>query len=146
MRRVIKRYDNRKLYDTVDKRYVSLPDLARMVRQGDEVEVLDNVTGEDLTAATLTKVILEEGANTQNWLTPQFLHELVRSGGKAVGAGVGKLQHGFDGFLRASLDRVAHVREIRQEVSGLKERLEHLEKQISDLEEQHGDDPERSTE
>jgi polyhydroxyalkanoate synthesis repressor PhaR len=146
MHRVIKRYENRKLYDTVDKRYVSLPDLARMVRQGDEVAVLDNATGEDLTAGTLTKIILEEGAQTQTWLTPQFLHELVRSGGKAVAGGVGKLQHGLDGFLRASLDRVAHVREIRQEVSGLKERLEHLEKQISELEEQHGNDTDRSTE
>ena len=59
---------------------------------------------------------------------------------------MGKLQHGLDGFFRASLDRVAHVREIRQEVSGLKERLEHLEKQISELEEQHGNDTDRSTE
>lgn len=143
MRRVIKRYDNRKLYDTADKRYVSLHDIAALVRAGDEVDVIDNATGEDLTAQTLTKVILEE-TQGQAWLTPQFLHELVRAGGKAVSGGVGQLQHGLDRLLRASLERVGHLRDIRQEVTGLRERLEDIEKQIANLEEQDGNDTDRS--
>lgn len=142
MRRVIKRYDNRKLYDTSAKSYVSLHDLAGLVRAGDEIEVIDNATGEDLTAQTLTKIILDEGAQAQAWLTPQFLHELVRTGGKAVAGGVGQLQQGLDRLWRASLDRVVHLSDIRQEVTGLKERLEDLEKQIANLEEHHGNDTE----
>ncbi|MGE5646852.1 MAG: polyhydroxyalkanoate synthesis regulator DNA-binding domain-containing protein [Acidobacteriota bacterium] len=129
MRRVIKRYDNRKLYDTSAKAYVSLPELAALVRSGDEIEVIDNATGEDLTAQTLTKVILEEGAQAQTWLNPQFLHEMVRAGGKAV-----------DRLWQASRARVAHLNDIRQEVTGLRERLEDLEKQIENLEGHHGND------
>lgn len=144
MRRVIKRYDNRKLYDTAGKQYVSLHDLAALVRSGDEIEVIDNASGEDLTAQTLTKVILDESAQ-QAWLTPQFLHELVRTGGKAVAGGVGQLQQGLDRLWRASLQRMVHLHDIRQEVTGLRERLEDLEKQIANLEEEDGNDTNRST-
>jgi polyhydroxyalkanoate synthesis regulator protein len=103
--------------------------------------VTDNATGEDLTLQTLTKVILDDHAGGQGRLTPQFLHEVVRSSGKAVG----QLQNGLDRLWRASLDRVVHLRDIRQEVAGLRERLESLETQIANLEEQDGNDTDRST-
>ena len=59
-RRVIKRYSNRKLYDTNTSRYVALDDIAGMVRRGEEVAVTDNETGADLTAVTLAQIILED--------------------------------------------------------------------------------------
>ena len=58
--KVIKRYTNRKLYDTVESRYVTLDEIARMIRAGDEVRVLDNASQQDLTAATLAQIIFEE--------------------------------------------------------------------------------------
>ena len=61
MARRIKRYDNRKLYDTETSEYVSLSDIADLVRGGETVEVVDNVTGPDITDQTLTQIILEEG-------------------------------------------------------------------------------------
>lgn len=58
--RVIKRYSNRKLYDTKDSRYVTLLQIAEMVRTGEEVQIIDNNTKEDLTEVTLAQIIYEE--------------------------------------------------------------------------------------
>lgn len=58
--RTIKRYANRKLYDQAQSHYVTLPLLAAMVRAGDEVRVVDHVTGADLTAQTLAQIIYDE--------------------------------------------------------------------------------------
>lgn len=59
-RRVIKRYSNRKLYDTKDSRYVTLLQIAEMVRGGEEVQIIDNNTKDDLTEVTLAQIIYEE--------------------------------------------------------------------------------------
>jgi polyhydroxyalkanoate synthesis repressor PhaR len=59
-RRVIKRYSNRKLYDTKDSRYVTLLQIAEMVRGDEEVQIIDNNTKEDLTEVTLAQIIYEE--------------------------------------------------------------------------------------
>lgn len=58
--RLIKRYSNRKLYDTTERHYVTLADVAESVRKGDEVKVTDYVSGADLTAQTLAQIIFEE--------------------------------------------------------------------------------------
>ena len=63
-RRVIKRYSNRKLYDTKDSRYVTLLQIAEMVRGGEEVQIIDNNTKEDLTEVTLAQIIYEEKKRT----------------------------------------------------------------------------------
>jgi polyhydroxyalkanoate synthesis repressor PhaR len=59
-RRIIKRYSNRKLYDTKDSRYVTLLQIAEMVRTSEEVQIIDNNTKEDLTEVTLAQIIYEE--------------------------------------------------------------------------------------
>jgi polyhydroxyalkanoate synthesis repressor PhaR len=59
-RRVVKRYSNRKLYDTKDSRYVTLLEVARLVRAGEDVQVIDNATKEDKTDVTLALIISEE--------------------------------------------------------------------------------------
>lgn len=87
MPRVVKRYSNRKLYDTSTSRYVALDDIAAMVRRGEEVEVTDNETGADLTAVTLAQIILEDERRRAGGLSLNLLRELVRSGGTTI-AGV----------------------------------------------------------
>lgn len=62
--RVIKRYANRKLYDTRESRYVTLQQIAKLVREGEEVTIIDNTTKEDLTHVTLAQIIYEEEKNT----------------------------------------------------------------------------------
>ena len=57
---MIKRYQNRKLYDTQNSTYVTLYDISRMIKEGSDVQVIDNSTKEDLTAVTLTQILFEE--------------------------------------------------------------------------------------
>src|SRR5262245_10068038 len=134
MIRLIKRYESRKLYDTEESRYVSLEDIAAWVRNGQEVKVLDNGTSEDVTAQTLTQIILDEGKKGTSLLPSELLHELVRVGERAMNTGVEQLQHGVDRVLKASMDRLGPVRRAREEMSSLRERLEELESSLEALE------------
>jgi len=134
MIRLIKRYESRKLYDTEESRYVSLEDIAAWVRTGQEVKVVDNGTSEDVTAQTLTQIILDEGKKGTSLLPSELLHELVRVGERAVSSGVEQLQHGVDRVLKASMDRLGPVRRAREEMSSLRERLEELETSLEALE------------
>ncbi len=81
---VIKRYANRKLYDTESKRYVTLEDLADFIRVGEEVRVVDHVSGEDLTSTTLLQVIFEEQKKIGGLFPQVFLTRLIRAGGDTV--------------------------------------------------------------
>lgn len=79
-RRVIKRYSNRKLYDTKDSRYVTLLQIAEMVRDGEEVQIIDNNSKEDLTEVTLAQIIYEEQkqkAATSRNVPLQTLKDLI---------------------------------------------------------------------
>ena len=77
---VIKRYSNRKLYDTQESRYVTLEEIEEMIRGGKEISVVDASTGEDLTSVTLAQIILENERNHRAALPSAFLHQLVKHG------------------------------------------------------------------
>jgi polyhydroxyalkanoate synthesis repressor PhaR len=77
---VIKRYSNRKLYDTQESRYVTLEEIEEMVRGGKEISVVDASSGEDLTSVTLAQIILENERNRRAVLPSAFLHQLVKHG------------------------------------------------------------------
>jgi polyhydroxyalkanoate synthesis repressor PhaR len=81
---IIKRYPNRKLYDTAAKQYVSLDGIAEMIRRGDEVQVVDHATGEDLTTLTLTQIIVEQEKRQSGFLPSPVLMGLIRSGGNTL--------------------------------------------------------------
>jgi polyhydroxyalkanoate synthesis repressor PhaR len=81
---VIKKYNDRRLYDSSASRYVKLDDIARMVRDGIEVKVVDVRTGKDLTYLTLTQVILEDARQRETPLPLQLLQQLVRASDKAT--------------------------------------------------------------
>ena len=66
---IIKRYPNRKLYDTEAKKYITLDGIAELIRQGEEVVVIDHTTNEDLTAVTLTQIIFEQEKKSSGFLT-----------------------------------------------------------------------------
>ena len=83
---VIKRYPNRKLYDTVAKQYIALEGIAELVRQGSEIKVVDHASGEDLTAFTLTQIILEQEKKRPGLLTHSFLTDLIRTRGERISA------------------------------------------------------------
>jgi len=101
--KVIKRYANRKLYDTAESRYVTLEGIAEMVKQGIEVRIVDNRSKGDLTSATLAQIILEE-EKKRSRMPLEVLRDIIRNGGESIG-----------GFLR---------REVQPRVNSLREEAE----------------------
>jgi polyhydroxyalkanoate synthesis repressor PhaR len=83
-RRVIKRYSNRKLYDTRDSRYVTLLQIADMVRAGEDVQIIDNATKEDKTDVTLALIISEELKARPRGIPLSTLKSLIRSRGEKL--------------------------------------------------------------
>src|SRR3954469_9697030 len=77
--RIVKRYANRKLYDTQRSRYVTLEQIAEMIRGGEDVKIVDNNSKEDLTAITLTQIIFEE-EKKQSFLPLSALRNIIQSG------------------------------------------------------------------
>jgi len=136
MIRLIKRYGSRKLYDTEESRYVSLEELAGWIRHGQEIRVVDNKTGEDVTSQTLTQIISEEGRRGASILPNELLHELIRLGEEAVSSGVEHVQTRVDRLVKASIDRLGPVRKAREEMARLQERLSELENALKELEAQ----------
>ncbi len=83
-RRIIKRYSNRKLYDTKDSRYVTLLQIADMVRAGEEVQIIDNATKEDKTDVTLALIISEELKARPRGIPLATLKALIRQRGEKL--------------------------------------------------------------
>jgi polyhydroxyalkanoate synthesis repressor PhaR len=81
--KVIKRYTNRKLYDTVESRYVTLDEIAEMIKQGVEVKIVDNRSKEDLTSVTLAQIIFEE-EKKKNQMPLAMLREIIRHPGESI--------------------------------------------------------------
>jgi polyhydroxyalkanoate synthesis repressor PhaR len=80
--RIIKRYANRKLYDTEHSRYVTLEQISEMIRNGDDVKIVDNKTKEDLTTVTLAQIIFEEEKKQRSFLPLNAMRNIIQSGGE----------------------------------------------------------------
>lgn len=81
---VIKKYANRRLYNTATSSYVTLDFLADMVKNGEDFVVFDAKTGEDITHSVLTQIIFEEESKGQNLLPIQFLRQLIKFYGDSL--------------------------------------------------------------
>lgn len=101
---VIKRYGNRRLYNTETRSYINYKDLAKIVRDGSDVKVIDSSTKEDVTKAVLIQVILEEEKNKRTILPTEFLFQLLRSREDAV-------QDFFKNHLSASFNAYLKTKE-----------------------------------
>src|SRR5579862_9074081 len=110
---IIKKYANRRLYNTQTSSYVTLDHLALMVKEGTEFEVQDARSGEDITRSVLTQIIFEEEAKGQNLLPIKFLRQLIRFYGDSLQAFVpGYLDMSMDSFTKnqgAMRDRIAEA-------------------------------------
>jgi polyhydroxyalkanoate synthesis repressor PhaR len=101
---VIKKYANRRLYDTGRSSYVTLDDLCEMVKEGYDFVVYDAKTGEDLTRSVMTQIIAEqEGKEGQNLLPTNFMKQLIGFYGDNMGMGKlvpNYLEQAFDEFTK----------------------------------------------
>lgn len=103
---IIKKYANRRLYNTQSSSYITLDHLARMVREGVDFKVVDAKTGDDITHQILTQIIVEEEASGEQMLPVNFLRQLISMYGNSM---QGLLPH----YLEASME---HFRDNQQKL------------------------------
>ena len=106
MRVVIRKYGNRRLYNTATSRYINLDEMADLVRNGNDVQVVDAKTGEDLTRTTLTQIIVEDAKDQGTGLPLDFLRQLVIASNKIAHEGFMWFRpalNAFEGALGTSL-------------------------------------------
>ncbi|MES3037197.1 MAG: polyhydroxyalkanoate synthesis regulator DNA-binding domain-containing protein [Bdellovibrionota bacterium] len=89
--KIIKRYQNRKLYDTQQSCYVTLDDIAKMIRTNEEVMVIDNKSKNDITAATLTQIIFEAEKKASQYAPLFTLREIIQNGNGSISSYLAKL-------------------------------------------------------
>ncbi|MBF0496156.1 MAG: hypothetical protein HQK58_06215 [Deltaproteobacteria bacterium] len=82
--RQIRKYPNRKMYDTSEKKYVTLDQVAELIRAGEEVRIVDSKTGDDLTSATVSQILAREKNTNQEEVPPGLLIGLLQKGRGAV--------------------------------------------------------------
>ncbi len=87
--RIIKKYPNRRLYDTVESRYITLADIRRLVNEKIEFVVVDKKTGEDITRSILLQVIAEQETSSDPLMSQDFLSQIIRSYGGTMQGMVG---------------------------------------------------------
>jgi polyhydroxyalkanoate synthesis repressor PhaR len=154
---VIKKYENRRLYDTTGSRYVNLDEVAQMVRSGTDVQVVDASSGEDLTRLILTQIIMEEAKGKESAFPLDMLRQMVMSSGassqeallKYMKSAMEMYQEAYRTFSPAAtpLDfmramtgsgwtapaqQAKAAREPEAEVDELRRRVEELEKMFAD--------------
>ncbi len=110
---IIKKYANRRLYNTAKSSYVTLDDLAVMVREGQDFEVKDAKSGDDITRSVLAQIIFEEESKGQNLLPVKFLRQLIGLYGDSL--------EGFvPGYLEASMDSFTKNQEnMREQITSI---------------------------
>jgi len=137
---IVKRYPNRKLYNTDAKRYVTLDQLAELIHSGDEVQILDHHTGEDLTAVTLTQIIFEQEKKQGGYLPRSVLTGLIQSGGQTLANLRKSLASPLDLFYHVDLEIERRINSLIEQGKISAEEGE----QLSDLlnsEAPHGSEP-----
>src|SRR3954452_22807158 len=90
--KIIKRYQNRKLYDTHESSYVTLDEIATMIKGGEDLRVIDNKTKNDITAATLTQLLYESERKAKTQPSVELLKEIIRHGDGS-----------FSGYIQAKI-------------------------------------------
>lgn len=122
--KIIKRYQNRKLYDTDASCYVTLDEIAEMIQQGEEVTVVDNRNQKDITAATLTQIIFEKQKRSEAPIPIATLRHIIQQGDGS-----------FSSFLSKSGDgnQLDLIQTLESQVKNLNTKLTDLEQKAGML-------------
>lgn len=122
--KIIKRYQNRKLYDTDASCYVTLDEIAEMIQQGESVTVVDNRNQKDITAATLTQIIFEKQKRSDNPVPISTLRHIIQQGDGS-----------FTSFLSKAADgnQLDVIRTLESQVKDLSAKLDVLEKRAGGM-------------
>jgi polyhydroxyalkanoate synthesis repressor PhaR len=110
--KIIKRYQNRKLYDTHESSYVTLDEIAKMIKSGEDLRVIDNKTKNDITAATLTQLLYESERKAKTQPSVDLLKEIIRHGDGS-----------FSGYNHAKIStEIAHFDAVENEAAAAQPR------------------------
>ena len=124
---VIKKYENRRLYDSTNSRYVNLDDVAQMVREGADVQVVDAKTNEDLTRTVLTQIIVEETKDRELGLPLELLRQLVLASDAARHQFLEwYLKNAMEAYQKVSESLQARFQEVQQAASNPVETIMNL--------------------
>jgi polyhydroxyalkanoate synthesis repressor PhaR len=129
--RLIKRYSNRKLYDTADKQYVTLEKLTDLIKEGENIQVVDLSTDSDITNQILTQLILEQGKQGNSPIPSSVLHDLIRWGEDVIDKSIVQVTSGIETMVHDSLKKFIPGRS--HEVKELRQKVAHLESQIEKI-------------
>ena len=154
---VIKRYSNRKLYDPQASRYVTLEELAEMIRAGREISVVDVATGEDLTSVVLAQIILEKEKQHASALPTGFMHQLIQYGEAWQDFALSSMRGHLEGLMtsqreadqalkrwamqcgwlpspqpKAAAEKSEEIEALKREIAGLREQLEALSSRLDE--------------
>ena len=139
--KVIKRYQNRKLYDTDKSCYVTLDDLAEMIRKGEDIVVIDNRTEKDITSNTLTQLIFETEKKSKSLLPIHILRDIIKGSEgsissffqKTVKTGAREFVHMKD-QIQKGLEVVTNTANLHKEIHQLRKKISDLQKKLQKYE------------
>lgn len=141
----IKRYQNRKLYDTQDSCYVTLEDIRDMIKEGQDLQVIDNASKEDLTSVTLAQIILEEEKKNKSMIPINELKTIIASGGGVIrefvqrslesGAReIGVVKNFVDKQISSTVESVKDLPGVAQEIRSMRKKINELEEKLQQYE------------
>ena len=132
--KLIKRYSNRKLYDTERSCYVTLDEIAVMVRDGEEVSIIDNRTGEDLTTVTLAQIVFEEEKRDRRMLPIQTLRMIIQTPGEFIQR-LAKPVSDFREQTQNQVERLRRQAQAQQEeiVTPVRDFVENIQRKVDDM-------------
>jgi len=133
MPRLVKRYSNRKLYDTSESRYVTLDEIARWVKAGEEVKILENESGDDLTAVTFAQIILEEERKKNGLLSLRVMRELIQHGESALQGLAATVDRGIDVIRPAAEAARSRMQEGMQGLTSIGDRLSEIQRNFDEV-------------
>ena len=147
--KVIKRYQNRKLYDTQDSCYVTLEDIRDMIKEGQDIQIIDNSSKEDLTSVTFAQIIFEEEKKHKGILPLNTFKEIIASGGEALKEFVQKswesgskeiqqVRTVVDKQIKPTVESLQSIPTVAQEIRNLKTKIETLERKLKEYERSKG--------
>ncbi|MBN1959728.1 MAG: transcriptional regulator [Deltaproteobacteria bacterium] len=119
--KIVKRYANRKLYDTERSCYVTLEDISQMIKAGEEVKVIDNKTGEDLTSVTLAQIIFET-EKKKSFMPLTLLRDLIQNSGESISE---IARDGAQRVQNAAIEIRDTAQKLKSDIEGRIERFTH---------------------
>lgn len=149
--RIVKKYANRKLYDTTDKKYVAMDTVARLIKNGEEVTVIENRTGRDITAVVVSQILAREKTEIAPEISSGVLIQLLRKGGERVKDYSGYAKKLIGKSIDKSIAEVLgkmnlatrhQIQNLDERIDVLMEKAEHIER----LQEMKATKPEAGTE